>query len=222
MKKLALLAVCLLSLTTAGTAQAQVRRYQLPSGPGIGPAPYNPYGMGQTVVPGGMVNPYYPYRYPYSYSNPGIYPVPYGSGYPVIGLPTPIGGGYFNMNVGNFRFNMWQAPSGYYYPWLTRPTGFNYAAPIVIVERGQSTPTASQPPLRTVFSDMNKFLDDAKEKGKVSDADYRHLKLRASDLQKKEQSLRIAAGGTMDQTNEDDLRKEVDKLGEEVSYRVKQ
>jgi hypothetical protein len=68
---------------------------------------------------------------------------------------------------------------------------------------------------------MNKSLDDAKSKGKISEADYNHLKLRASDLQKKERSLATGNGGTLEQNAEEQLRKDVDKLGEEVAYRVK-
>ncbi|MBX9952855.1 MAG: hypothetical protein K2Y39_27015, partial [Candidatus Obscuribacterales bacterium] len=86
---------------------------------------------------------------------------------------------------------------------------------------GTQNSTPAQPALTTIFSDMNKFLDEAKTKGKVSDADYNHLKLRASDLQKKERSLALANGGTLPPDAEEQLRKDVDKLGEEVAYRVK-
>lgn len=224
MKKKVLTIACLIALVSASEAQAQLRGGRMPVAPGqpaTGSAPINPYGYapmmpGQVYPPGQIINPYAPYQYPYSYSNPGLYRSPYGSGYPIIGLPQPVGGGYFGMKIGNTQLNMWKAPSGYYYPWLQRPIGFTYA-PIVIVDQGQSTP--SKPPLSTIFSDMNKFLDEAREKGKIADADYRHLKLRASDLQKRERSLRMNMG-TIDEATEDNLRRDVEKLGEEVAYRV--
>ncbi|GEM_PF-1152723 len=187
--------------------------------------PYaNPYANPYGVNP---YNPYNPYGNPYGY-NPyggGLVPSsgfgvmnPY-AGYPAMGMPVPVNGGYFGINIGNTRLNVWKAPSGYYYPWLPRPVGFGYQAPIVIVNQGNSTP--AQPALTTIFSDMNKFLDEAKSKGKVSESDYNHLKLRASDLQKKERSLATANGGSLQKDDEELLRKDVDKLGEEVAYRVK-
>lgn len=164
--------------------------------------PYNPYGGGLVPSAGyGVVNPY--------------------AGYPAMGMPVPVNGGYFGINIGNSRLNVWKAPSGYYYPWLPRPVGFGYQAPIIIVNQGTQNSTPAQPALTTIFSDMNKFLDEAKTKGKVSDSDYNHLKLRASDLQKKERSLALSNGGSLPPDAEEQLRKDVDKLGEEVAYRVK-
>lgn len=167
-----------------------------------GANPYNPYGGGLVPNTGfGVYNPY--------------------AGYPAMGMPVPINGGYFGINIGNARLNVWKAPSGYYYPWLPRPAGFAYAPPIVVINQGAQNPTPAQPPLTTIFGDMNKFLDDAKSKGKITESDYNHLKLRASDLQKKERSLALGNGGSLDPNAEEQLRKDVDKLGEEVAYRVK-
>lgn len=227
-----------LSMVLVGLASAQVPTFGQGVRLGIGQqrgtyvTPYaNPYG----VNPYGVnpynpynVNPYNPYNVnPYNPYNAGLVPsAGYGvnpyAGYPAMGMPVPINGGYFGINIGNSRLNVWKAPSGYYYPWLPRPAGFGYQAPIVIINQGQQNPTPAQPPLTTIFSDMNKFLDDAKSKGNISEADYNHLKLRASDLQKKERSLAIANGGSLEQNAEELLRKDVDKLGEEVAYRVKQ
>jgi hypothetical protein len=188
--------------------------------------PYgNPYASPYGVTP---YNPYNPYGNPYGYNpyrgaglvpNTGFGVVNPYAGLPAMGMPVPINGGYFGINIGNARLNVWKAPSGYYYPWLPRPVGFGYQAPIVIVNQGSTTPAA--PALTTIFGDMNKFLDEAKTKGKVSEADYNHLKLRASDLQKKERSLATANGGSLQKDDEEQLRKDVDKLGEEVAYRVK-
>ena len=176
--------------------------YMNPYAVPYGVNPYNPYGGG--LVPSSGVGVYNPY-----------------AGYPAMGMPVPINGGNFGINIGNARLNVWKAPSGYYYPWLPRPVGFGYAPPIVVINQGAQNPTPAQPALTTIFGDMNKFLDDAKSKGKITEADYNHLKLRASDLQKKERSLALGNGGTLDPTAEEQLRKDVDKLGEEVAYRVK-
>ncbi|HEY9785460.1 MAG TPA: hypothetical protein V6D17_08670 [Candidatus Obscuribacterales bacterium] len=218
LKKLALVAAVAAWALSLNAAEAQNR-----FGATFAPAPSRAQAPAYPVLPGqvapGAVNPYYyPYRYPYTYANPGL--VPYGAGYPVIGMPQPIGGGYFGINIGGARLNFWQAPSGYYYPWLPRPYGLTYSAPIIIYQQGQSTP--AQPPLSTVFSDMIKFLDESKEKNKVAEADYNHLRLRATDLQRKEASLSLSGGGTLDEQNEAQLRKDADQLGKEISYRVKQ
>ncbi len=221
-----------LSLVLAAVASAQIpclaqiysngltpRQYSGPASvnpSGYGANPYfNPYGNAYGNPYG--VNPYY---------GGGLVPSsgyginPYG-GYPAMGMPVPINGGNFGINIGNTRLNVWKAPSGYYYPWLPRPAGFAYQPPIVIINQGAQNPTPAQPALTTIFGDMNKFLDDAKSKGKISEADFNHLKLRASDLQKKERSLAHANGGTLVPNAEEQLRKDVDKLGEEVAYRVK-
>lgn len=216
---------CFSQAYSNGATPANIQRNGIPYGsplyntplanPQLNPygiSPYNPYGVqpyGMVPRAGFGVNPYMnPYANPYA-------------GYPAMGMPVPINGGYFGINIGNSRLNVWKAPSGYYYPWLPRPAGFGYAAPIVIINQGAQNPTPAQPPLTTIFGDLNKFLDDAKSKSKISEADYNHLKLRASDLQKKERSLARAGGGSLDESSEQDLRKDVDKLGEEVAYRVK-
>lgn len=225
-----------LSLVLAAVASAQIPCLAQIYSNGLtprqysGPASVNPSGYG--------ANPYFnpygnaygnPYANPYGvnpYYGGGLVPSsgygvnPYG-GYPAMGMPVPINGGNFGINIGNTRLNVWKAPSGYYYPWLPRPAGFGYQPPIVIINQGAQNPTPAQPALTTIFGDMNKFLDDAKSKGKISEPDFNHLKLRASDLQKKERSLAQQNGGSLDPNAEEQLRKDVDKLGEEVAYRVK-
>lgn len=213
---------CLAQIYSNGLTPRQYSGPQSVNPSGYGANPYfnpytNPYGVNPYANPYG-VNPYY--------GGGGLVPSagyglnPYG-GYPTMGMPVPINGGNFGINIGNSRLNVWKAPSGYYYPWLPRPVGLGYAAPTIIINQGAQNPTPALPPLTTIFGDMNKFLDDAKSKGKISEADYNHLKLRASDLQKKERSLATGNGGTLEQNAEEQLRKDVDKLGEEVAYRVK-
>lgn len=196
----------------------------------------NPFGRATGYNPPAVPYGGNPYGNPYgnAYGNPYANPYnrqlipsagygvnPYGYNYPAMGMPVPINGGNFGINIGNSRLNVWKAPSGYYYPWLNRPVGFGYPAPIVVIQQGQQNPTPAQPPLSTIFGDLNKFLDDSKSKGKISEADYNHLKLRASDLQKKERSFASGNGGSLQPDQEEDIRKDVDKLGQEVSYRVK-
>lgn len=214
---------CLAQIYSNGLTPSQMGRVN-PYG-----NPYaNPYGNPYGVSPYG-VNPYAANPYgmnPYNSYGGGLVPSagfgvnPY-AGYPAMGMPVPINGGNFGINIGSSRLSVWKAPSGYYYPWLPRPAGFGYAAPIVVINQGSQNPTPAQPPLSTIFGDMNKFLDDAKSKGQISEADFNHLKLRASDLQKKERAMATENGGTLDSTAEEQLRKDVDKLGEEVAYRVK-
>jgi hypothetical protein len=68
---------------------------------------------------------------------------------------------------------------------------------------------------------MTKYLEDQKDKGKLSDADYNHLKQRAVDLLSKERDLRSQGGGTIDPEAEQSIRSDMDSLGGEVAQRVK-
>lgn len=148
---------------------------------------------------------------------PGYYS-PYPYSYPVYGIPQALPSGYFSINSGGRELNFWRAPSGFYYPWAYRHY-VGFIPPVIVVQQGVSTPTL--PPLSTVFEDLRKFLDESKSKSKLTQADYDHLNLRLKDLMGKEQSLKIAAGGTLEQGTETDLRKDLDALGAEISYRVK-
>ncbi len=184
---------------------------------------YSGYGNPYAGSPYGS-NPLYNPAGGYGY-NPWVnrYGSPYAyNGTPInsFGAPVSVGNGFFNLSSNGRNFNFWKAPSGYYYPW-TAGYGSNYTAPIVIINSGSSAPQPTQPPLSTIFQDTLKYLDDQKAAGKISDADFTHLKQRALDLLSKERSLRNAAGGTLDQSQEQSIRGDVDSLGGEIAQRVK-
>jgi hypothetical protein len=80
---------------------------------------------------------------------------------------------------------------------------------------------AAQPPLSTEVTDMLKYLDEQKEKGKLPDSDYNHLKQRALDLLSKERDLRAQSGGSVDPDADRQIRSDVDSLGAEMARRVK-
>lgn len=234
----------ILALVTAGLtlspAMAQVQRSfspyvgNGPNGSNLIPAsPYvygNPYGYGS-----------YPYGNPYAGSPYGSNPLfnpaggygynpwvnrfgsPYAyNGVPInsFGAPVSIGNGFFGLSTNGRNLNFWKAPSGYYYPW-TYGYGTSYTAPIVIINSGSTTPQPAQPPLSTIFSDTLKYLDEQKAAGKISEVDFTHLKQRCLDLLSKERSLRNAAGGTLDASQEASIRADVDSLGGEIAQRVK-
>ena len=163
-----------------------------------------------------------PYPTPYYYGyppSPGFYnPNPYAPAYPAFGVPQPLGGGGFSINSGGTQFRFWKSPSGYYYPWLNQ-SYYGYVPPVIIYEQGTST--AAQPPLSTIFSDLNKFLEESQEKGRLTEADYKHLAQRLKDLMGKEASLRNAGDGTLDSRDETEMRKELDLLSAEIAQRVK-
>lgn len=225
MKRVIFAAIAICTFTGSQAAQAQIQYgYIPPNQPQarFGVPGYNPYGY-----PG--VSPYIsPYVSPYSYGLPntlnyGTYNLTPGLGVslPSFGLPQALGGSYFGINTGGTSFRVWQAPSGYYYPWCGAYS-LGYQAPIIYVAPGSSSPTPAQPPLSTIFSDLDKFLEESRQKDKLNIIDYNHLKLRARDLQSKERSLRIGGGGSLDPGVEADLRKDIDQLSQEVARRVRQ
>jgi hypothetical protein len=173
---------------------------------------------GAIVQPGqGRVNPYYYQNLPGTgYYRPGYNPNFF------VGPPAAVAGGYFSFRGGGNSFNFWKAPSGYYYPWC-RGYGvtYPYGQQILVFQTGASNPTPAQPPLTTVMTDMRNFLDDSKAKEKLSEADYQHLSRRLNDIQGKYYSTKISSGGTLDEGQEADVRKEVDLVGEELTRRLK-
>jgi hypothetical protein len=200
-----------------------------------GPNPYanqyaHPY-AGQYVNPysSPYVNPYanqYVNPYANQYANPYVNPynrtVPgYGYGVPgaYYGQPQQLGGGIYNISLGGSSLHLWKAPSGYYYPWAG---GYNYSQyPIYIYNAGASSPTSSLPPLSTIFSDVNEYLDKAQKDGKIDENEYKHLKLRASDLLRKEKSEAYEGGGALDASQEAQIRADVDGLSAEVARSVR-
>lgn len=164
---------------------------------------------------GGISNPY-----PYVV-NP-MFNCPYGvPGY--INAPVPIGGGNFSFRLGNMNCNLWKAPSGYYYPYSRGfgGLGLGYVNTIFVAPNSQEPPVAKQPPVSVQFTDTFKFLDDARKDQKLSDNDYESLKRRATDIQKKERSYRIAQGGVLDTDVENEIRRDLDNLANEIASRVK-
>jgi len=217
MRKPILLAVgSAILVALPAVAQMQMKYTQTPMGGTEVVAP-----VGTPIAPGGVATPY-------GYSNPyqtttGFYNPTMGNiNYPSFGAPISLGGSYYNVPSGNTRLPMWRAPSGYYYPWCPRPTGFVYAypMPVLVINQQQTSPAPALPPLSTVMGDMEKYLDDSKKDGKISERDFTNMSRRVKDLKSKERTLRIAGGGTLDPADETQLRTDVDKVGSELTWRL--
>jgi hypothetical protein len=173
-----------------------------------------PYGSTPYYFPNGSP---YGYRSPQSYINPYGGINPYGYYQPVPGF-VPYGGSYYGVTIGGNNLHFWRAPSGYYYPWVG---GYAYNSyPIYVVPPGQNNPMATLPPISTVVSDLDNYLDKAKETGKIDQGDFTSLKRRANDLLSKEKSIAYESGG-LDQDQEADLRRDLDGLSSEVARRVR-
>lgn len=203
----------LLSVVLVSAASAQVDgarsspatvRTNPAAAPGYGG--YGGYGYGG----------YNPYGTTSGFYNPGYA----GITYPTFGAPQSIGGSFYSIPSGRAMLPMWHAPSGYYYPWAPRPAGFSYAYPLPILSVQNSAPTPALPPLSTVYTDMSKFLEKAKEDKKINDSDYMRMSRRIKDLQSKTRHLRISGDGHLDPTDEEQLRRDIEQVGDELSWRV--
>jgi hypothetical protein len=186
---------------------------------GISPAPYGYAPNGYPINPYGLNRYYGPYS-PFGPYNSGVTNSYTGYGltnYSVYGQPTLIGNNTYGINVGGNTWGFYRGSSGYYYPWLG---GYQYTGYPIFSMAGGSSPVQSLPPLSTMFADLNDYLDTAKDKGKVSESDYKTLKQRAKDLLSKERSVAYESGGGLDSETERDIRKDVDSLSAEVSRRV--
>ncbi len=137
--------------------------------------------------------------------------------YPVYGAPYAVPGGYFDTRVGGVNFRMWRAPSGYYYPWAQYGVSYPYIPPTIIVQQGTTAP--AEPPVSTIFEDMDRFLTERKEK--FSADDYLHLSRRLNDLSRKWQNINMATGGAVHSRDETIMRWDLGKLGEEIARRVR-
>lgn len=192
---------------SGGNSSTQPRTFYVPANPFI-------RGTGGPVVPVTPVNPYVnPYGYGYGY---GSYGLPIFTT-PIYQAPLAVPGisGYFR--IGSTAINYWRAPSGYYYPW---GCGINCAqTPIYIVERGVSTPQL--PPISSLLSDMEKYLDESRKSDKLSQTDYQRLFRRLQDIRGKYDHERAASGGALDNADEEYTRKSVDLLAGEISRAVK-
>ncbi len=212
---LSLAAACHFPQPAAAQPFQQGRSYY----PSPGPAIYNvypptPYLWGRQP---GFYNaapyaPVYP-QYPGAYAPPGM----------VYSSPVPMGGGTFSVTRGNTRFNFWKAPSGYYYPWCAQPYayGLGYAPTVIYMQQGQQAPAAAQPPVATMIGDMKKYLVEAKEKGQLSEPDYRHLSLRLGDISKLEEDSLSNSGGSPSPEDDQDIRSKLNELGLEISRAIK-
>jgi hypothetical protein len=183
---------------------------------GQGINPYaNPY---YQTYPNYANNPYRPNYNPYAPTYLGRYNIG-GVVQPVYGPPQIINGNWYGINIGGNPYTYWQAPSGYYYPWSS---GFSYQdRPILVMPPNGNNPLQTQPPITTVISDLDHYLDTAKADGKISESNYKELRDKAQYLLKKEQSMAEHNEGVLDPDEEVELRKDVESLSAEVAYRVK-
>lgn len=186
---------------------------QIYSNPRNAPPPYA-YNNGPIyATPGTVQNYSYPYGRAYPYSSP--YSTPYS---PYYGVPQPIGGGAFGITSGGVNWRMWQAPSGYYYPWMSP---LSYGEPVIYVAPPAQQKTKPEPPVSTVLSDMLNFLDEQKEKKHLQASDYEHLRRRALDLQSKNYDMRVNDNDQPDAQDDQAMRKDIDELGVEVSQALR-
>ncbi len=169
-----------------------------------------------TAIGGSYVNPYQ--------STTGFYNPTVGNiNYPSFGTPVNTGGSYYRIPSGSSQLPMWRAPSGYYYPWCPRPSGFAYAypMPVLIIDNRQNTsPAPALPPISTMMTDMEKYLDDSKKDGKITERDYTNMARRVKDLKSKERTMRIAGSGSLDPSDETQLRTDLDQVGSELTWRL--
>lgn len=236
MRKVVVLAVAAAFMAASGAAQAQTYGYSyghgnVQSGSSFGGG--SAFGGGSSFGSGtssGYVGPTGSYFYPgFGWSSRplgggnvyggGVYGNGYGNGYgtPIYQAPVAVPGvrGYFR--IGGVQAQYWQAPSGYYYPWGVGAS--TYGSPVYYVNQGVTQ--QSRPPLSSVFNDMEKYLDESKDRARVSQADFDHLFRRLHDLRGKYDNMLSQAGGTIEQADEDSVRRDVDQLSGEIAMRVK-
>ncbi|MBS2006279.1 MAG: hypothetical protein JST01_04525 [Cyanobacteria bacterium SZAS TMP-1] len=180
---------------------------------------FNPgFGLGVQSMPMPYGMPYGDSRMPSALGTLNGRPVVYPFGVPNI-APVPVGNGIYSFSGGGISANMWQGPSGYYYPWATRNP--IYSQIIYVDQSGPSPQTVAQlPPLSMQFSDMSQYLDDAKKNKKISDPDYNSLKLRLKDIQSKERSYRIQGGGQLSGDVEAEIRQNLTDFSREMTNRI--
>ncbi len=213
MQKLSL--VVLLICSTGSAAFAQVARTG-------GYAPPNAYGNPGTYYGG----PGYSRNFGYNTQQPGyvqpggFYANPYGGigTSPIYGVPTPVGGGYYNINSMGSTYQVWRSPNGFYYPW--GGGGGYYNTPIMYGQNAGAAPTQQTPPVSTVIGDLLTYLDQQKDKGKIDAGAYDHLRRRATDLQSKYANLRTAGEGSIDPQDEKQMRLDLDSLGAEMARSI--
>ena len=141
-----------------------------------------------------------------------------GYGAPVYTAPAAVPGlsGYFRF--GGAGLNYWQAPSGYYYPW-SGGSNVVQQQPIYIVQNGQTQ--QQLPPVASMFTDMESYLDDCQKHKKLEEAQYTRLFRRLQDLRSKYDHQRSAGGGILDPGDEQSIRVDVSNLAGEIARAVK-
>lgn len=207
----------MLCLAPAANAQFKIQQSNQSGGGFGGGVPF-----GGAVAPLPNSGPYYYPGFGYS-SRPlpgaGYGGLGYGSVYGMpIATPIPVGGaaGYFKF--GNAAIQYWKAPSGYYYPW---GMGAGYGVPNTTYVIQQGVTQAEKPPLSALFTDMQKYMDDNKDRGRISDADFNHIFRRLQDIRGKYDHDRAAGNGTADASDEEYARRQLELLGSELSMKIK-
>lgn len=139
--------------------------------------------------------------------------------YPTFGTPQPTGNGYFLVPSGSAKLPMWKAPSGYLYPWAPRPANFffRYPMPILMVPQKSTVAAPAVPPLLVVIRDLEHYISDAKSQQKILAKDALTIEKRLADIKSKEHRLRITGGGIINQADEAQMRRELDKTGSEIA-----
>jgi hypothetical protein len=170
-------------------------------------------------LPAGGLSPYaYNPTLPYGgvpYGGAPVVERAYATPYGTVVAPTAVGNGFYNINYGNAALRLWRAPSGYYYPWSygAYPTGYSYP---VVYQSGRVV--QASPPVTTIFSDMQNYLDDSKSRGRLADSDYQHLNRRLHDLIGKTEEIN-SEGNSPDQDPE--LQEDVKELNLDIAHRIK-
>ena len=157
----------------------------------------------------------YPYANQPGYGYYGA--TPYAGYYPALGNPVPVDGGLFKFRVGGFSGSYWKSPSGYYYPW---GAGAIYSSPppVIVVNEGSTQPAL--PPISDMLRDMSTYVEEQNTKKKFKPDDYQHLARRVRDLQSLDSTMRARNSGTLDQNDEEKLRKDCAMLSGDISRRV--
>jgi hypothetical protein len=190
--------------------------------PIVPPGPtYTPQGGYPVPVAPNVWNPYYnPYNNPYAQP---YYGAPIGPLVPYqwsAVRPLNLGNAIFSARLGNnISINFWRAPSGYCYPWMPVAGVLPVYNQVLYYGTGSSEPQAKQPSIATQLNDTFKFLDDMKADKTISEADYKSLRQRTTDIQRKEKSYRISQGGELDAGLEAEIRQNLEALGREIGSR---
>lgn len=132
--------------------------------------------------------------------------------------PHRISGGLYSVKSNGIELKLWKAPSGYYYPWVHGQAFYPYNPSVVSINHGAAA--CAEPPLRVIINDMNLFLADAHDQGRLTREEYLHLSGRLKDLKGMWKSLRLRSGGMVDLKDEASIRRRLMQLSEEIAVRL--